>query len=368
MFNLHVDHKKTFIQPRMTVRATRIITFISELLAPIGPEYWVPPPMPDFPGGGAFPLPNKFPAGQSLPMQILPEYQYDQLFPNCQMMPDIMSHIDLNPVPNLVIDDLVMNGTRLPTFYVKKFLEVSRTNLPGAEGRERTVTFIATLDELPEDVNSYREFVRYVRTRNEWISFSLCRNDRIASLKTNDRVRLSDGRIVSARRCGMASLLAYLCFIDSDHLTSARGYMIQHDGKWNHGNMPQLSGLGFNNDRCNRMIRVDWETYVVMDTTPQASRDRDQWPGNKAIMYGAVAAKFYNMVSYNPIPCPRQRPPCCMGNEENGHAFNTKYLVDLINLRDPRYVAIDAMPRGPRHMSMSNFMQHYGRTWYFCQL
>ena len=71
----------------------------------------------------AFPLPKKFPTGQSLPMQILPRYQYDQLFPNCQMMPDIMSNTDLNPPPNLLIDDLVMNETQLPTFYVKKFLE-----------------------------------------------------------------------------------------------------------------------------------------------------------------------------------------------------------------------------------------------------
>ena len=139
----------------------------------------------------------RFYAGYNRPMQIDERAQYNQLFPNCQIMPNIMENL--------------LHGNQTPHFYVRKSFKVTQL-FPPTLAPKKAVIYLATLDDLENNVNSYEDFTFYFRTSRHWLSFSACSNDQIVSLKTNDQVRLSDGRIVSAKNCGLASLLAYLCF------------------------------------------------------------------------------------------------------------------------------------------------------------
>ena len=343
MSNPQVDHKNNFIQSRMSVRSNQVITFIRDIFV--------------LPLLSALPV---LPIGVSLPFNILEHHHYDQLYPRCEMMPNILN--------NTKVDNR-------STIYIKKFQQLLPTNQTGSHGPRKMVAFLVTLDDMDGAVDSFDEFLRYIRTFNEWISFSICYSDRIVNIKTNDMVRLSNGRFASARRCGMASLLAYLCFLDTDHLTNVKGFMISEDLNWWDGNMISLSGL-FNNRICNVIIKVDpYVSYRVV-TTPQFTQDRYTWPGNKAIIYGAVAAGFYNLVTYNPDPC-RPQPPnqprhlqniCCLGNEQKGNAFLTTDLVDSINVRQPNPAWNFGRPNPLANLPIGNFMQHYGRHWYFCKL
>ena len=98
--------------------------------------------------------------------------------------------------------------------------------------------------------------------------------------------------------------MTYFCKRSLKYLTNRKGYLIENDGNWNDGNMPQIPMLGFNNESCSRMIKADF-------TLLQGGRDA--WlPGNKALIYGAFAARFHQLVAYNPEPCDRHGPQeCC---------------------------------------------------------
>ena len=292
----------------------------------------------------------KFPMGFSADMQIQEQHQFDQMFPNCRLRHLIMGSLNANQTPN---------------FYVKKSYTYLRTDDPNTGGLRRTVIYLATVDELGDDVKSHEDFLRYIRTIPQWISFSACSNDMIVNLKTNDRVHFSDGQIINAKRCGMASLLAYLCFMDSDYLTNGKGYLVANDPKWDDGNMPAILGLGFNNQGCKRIIRADSQVSNHFETTPQIQQQL--WRGNKALIYGAHAAYFTAMVSYNPTPCRpdpggQKRQVCCMADHplHKGNCFDTSDLIDSINLRNPKLTQF-------HNTQLDNFMEHYGRTWYFCR-
>ena len=303
----------------------------------------------------------KFPIGSSKEMQIQEQHQYDQMFPKCELMPLIMGSLSANQTPN---------------FFVRKSYKYLRTDNPNEGGLRRIVIYLATVDDLGNDVKSHDDVLGYLRTKPEWLSFSACSNDKIVSLRTNDQVHFSDGRVISARKCGMASLLAYLCFMDSDYLTNGKGFLVANDPNWNDGNMPAILGLGFNNQGCKRMIRADSEITYYFETTPQYQQDRHSWPGNKALIYGAHAAYFTAMVSYNPNPCKpdpqgQERQVCCMVDHpiHKGNCFDTSDLIESINLRDPKPTKIvEAQDVNKQiHLGLDNFMEHYGRTWYFCR-
>ena len=300
----------------------------------------------------------KFYTSYNRPMQIDERAQYDQLFPNCQIMPNIMANI--------------LNGRQTPHFYVKKsFKEVRPTGPPWDRPQNKMVLYLATLDNLQDNVNSYDDFLRFVRYQADWLSISACSNGKIASLKTNDYVHLGDGTIVSARNCGLASVLAYLCFLDTDHIRSRKGFLINNDDNWKDGNMPTISAmpLNFNNRGCTRIIRADSYDQMEIQTTPQLQRGRLSWLGNKAIIYGATAAHFYAMVSYNPAPCRRRQGQqvCCMANEEKGNCFDTSDLVDSINVHDPKPLIASDDVNSQSHLEMDDFLKHYGTFWYFCR-
>ena len=298
----------------------------------------------------------RFYAGYNRPMQIDERAQYNQLFPNCQIMPNIMENL--------------LNGNQTPHFYVRKSFKVTQL-FPPTLAPKKAVIYLATLDDLENNVNSYEDFTFYFRTSRHWLSFSACSNDQIVSLKTNDQVRLSDGRIVSAKNCGLASLLAYLCFLDVDHLTDGKGFSIDNDPHWQDGNMPAISAmpLNFNNRGCSKIIRADSYEQMVFQTSPQTNQGRrHSLFGHKALIYGATAAHFYAMVSYNQSPC--RRPPgrpCCMANGDKGNCFDTTDLVDSINVHDPKPLIASADVNSQSYLEMEDFLKHYGTFWYFCR-
>ena len=339
--NFEAYNKKIHKQPRDSISARRMSMRSEQIIAFLR-SMWPP-------NEGI-----KMYMGYNRKMHIQGHIRYDQLFPHCEIMPDIMNNLD---------------GST-PFIYVRK--NYGQQNLGG---HRRIVSYLATLEDLDDNINSYDDFKKYVKTFNEWVSFSVCSNDNIVNLKTNDQVRLRDGRMVSARRCGMASLLAYLCFLDSDHLTNARGFLLENDPNWQDGNMPELSTFpgDFDNGECSRIIRADAYEQLLVETTPQVTQKKTgharSWPGNKAIIYGAAAAHFIDMVSYNPSPCRQQQGQqvCCMNDGTQGSCFLTTDLVDSFNLHDPKPLIIGADAIGQNYLEMDDFMRHYGRHWYFCR-
>ena len=272
-----------------------------------------------------------FDQGQShlFGIQQFDQFDYANMFPNCAIRNELLD----NP------------------FWVKKYQ--FRFREPHRHG-----TMVVYLAQLfvsnPPAINNRNDYLRVKTRENNWIAISACENNQITDLNANNHVLLNDGRVLSARRCGLASVLAYLCFLDSDHLTNRNGYPIdvQSDPDWQDGNMPQIADLGFNNQGCSRMIRVNLPFLL-----PQ--NQNDELPGNKALVYGALAAGFFSMVAYNQQPCARNGPVfCCLGNNLKGNTFLLSHLVDTINFRDPN----------DPNDGLDNFMMHYGKIWFFCRL
>ena len=143
--------------------------------------------------------------------------------------------------------------------------------------------------------------------------------------------------------------------------------------------MPAIAAGSFNNRDCTRIIKASYAEAARTNTAnPNDRREfsNPSWPGNKALIYGAAAAGFVDLVSYvhGAIPCvrPIANPPlrqdvhaCCMGNNDQGHCFHISDLVDSINVHDPKPLVSSTGHQW--HIEMDNFMKHYGKIWYFCK-
>ena len=287
-------------------------------------------------------LPRKFAQGERIAFQIPVQYDYLIMFPQCQI------RLEFN---------------QRPTFSVKKYWIPERDR----DGNlVRVVMYLAQLPSAtPPLIDSRNDIFTVQKIHRDWLAMSVCENDLITDIRANDNVLLDDGRVVSARRCGLASVLAYLCFLDSDHLTNRKGYLIENDRNWGDDNMPDISMLGFNNQGCSRIIKTDF-------TSVGGGWLDARLPGNKAWIYGAFAAQFHDLVAYNPVPCDRQVPQhCCNANNQKGSCFLLYDLIDQINVRDPGAEAPAVQnlnnPQQDTYVGLDNFMRHYGKIWYFCK-
>ena len=240
-------------------------------------------------------------------------------------------------------------------YYVKKFY-FPRATSSNAEGpRRRTVHFIAVTQSIDIlHMNTEDDLNAWFHANENWFSRSTCKEGEITKVVTKDRRK---------RRCGMASLLAYFCFQDQDHLHDQSGYQILDDtsaaNPWNNGNMPNLravGGLNFNNIRCNRIFYV--RNHHEQHPEPNF-RARN---GNKAFIYAARASGYQDMVAYNPTPCNAQ---CCLSHGDMGTTFHVRDIISGFN-RDKNPHWRPPLRSNPGS-GFDNFAKHYGNDWYFCR-
>ena len=59
----------------------------------------------------------------------------------------------------------------------------------------------------PPFIGSRNDIFTFHTIRQDWLAMSVCENDLITDIRANDNVRFDDGRVLSARRCGLASVL-----------------------------------------------------------------------------------------------------------------------------------------------------------------
>ena len=346
--HVKTKHIRTPVKPRISARSQRMTEFIR--------SFWDP----DFRNIFGMVIKEKFAPGERIAFQIQDQFNYPTMFPQCGIRHDLMGSL---VTLNFTVDPQnVTNPIPLPTFYVKKYWIPERDRYGNLR---RLVIYLAQLPSAaPPFIDSRNDLLTVRNNHRNWLAMSVCENNLFTDIRANDNVLFDDGRVLSARRCGLASVLAYLCFLDSDHLTNRKGYLIENDGIWGDDNMPQITMLGFNNEGCSRMIKADF-------TLLQGGRDA--WlPGNKALIYGAFAARFHQLVAYNPVPCDRYGPQeCCAAENRKGNCFLLEHLIDTINVRDPGAdgPAVQNLnnPQQAIHFGLDNFMKHYGKIWYFCK-
>ena len=175
------------------------------------------------------------------------------------------------------------------------------------------------------------------------------------------------------RRCGFASLLSYFCFLDGNHLPNPTGYQIEADqsalNPWMNGNMPTLrqAPANFNNQRC--------KIIYVINQHPRSSltpTDRRPQRGSRAILYGAFAAEFDEMVAYKNPPCHQNNPDCpCSDDNEMGHTFRLRDIFQGFNRASNTFL----QPGQAGHLGNTNqanfelihFDRHFGNQWFFCK-
>jgi hypothetical protein len=246
-------------------------------------------------------------------------------------------------------------------FYVRKV--VWNDNSDG-----NTVTFIAGPNHQIADIddpniNNEEELVEW-QNNNPWFGRATCVAGVIIALNTNDFVQPAfdennnePQHDLSARLCGFASFLSYLCFLDRDHLNQLTGYQLRDDSKWRNPTMRQIQSIGFNNRQCKRIIHVSYEDWEPEE--PGTMR------GNKAFIYGAAAAGYYRLATYRKERC-KLRRNCCEGGIRGriGNVFKIHDLLDDINTIDP---AQRPKHRRRRRRWLTNFQKHYGKDWYFCK-
>ena len=220
--------------------------------------------------------------------------------------------------PRCTIIELFKSG-----FYIKKYRY------------GRAVHYIASKTQQidsPLTSTPYRLTTQYVKIilRHSYLAQSSCSHGEITSLET----RMTTTRTFN--NCGFGSLLAYFCFIDTDHLTNQSGYQIDsiiiRNNPWYKDNMPAIrnSVTGFDNKVC-KIIYVKYEPlYYATYHTPLAGR---------ALMYAAFAAGFEELVTYT-------QNPSCYTNWRRGHIYEVENLVE--------YFAHD-------------FANTWGYDWYFCK-
>ena len=256
-------------------------------------------------------------------------------------------------------------------FYIKKFYWQRVTSPPGQPGqiRKKTVHFVISKNQLPDTIHE-NQLLNYLHVDPNWISRAACKEGEITELKTRRPTRPAGTNIIwyqHYRRCGFASLMAYFCFLDRDHLHDATGYQIMDDDSinnpWLDGNMPNLRNgpAGFNNVGC----KIIYVRYYLDDSPHLLERQREGIrgrKGNKAFIYAAKAAGYEQMVAYNPNPCQQE---CCESRGDMG----TTFLIHDLLLGFNQW---NASPRnhppwkGNRIVEIDDFAEHFGNDWYFC--
>ena len=279
--------------------------------------------------------------------------------------PNVARNRFLNVFPECALHDILMGVITVADplfgrdFYVQKIVWNDNSE-------DKTVTFIAGPNHQPghpqpddpniDDEDTLEEW----QDDNPWYGRATCTDGEIIALHTSDVLQIAALDDLSARRCGFASFLSYLCFLDNDHLVERSGYQLSGDMKWRNPNMRQIQSLGFNNRQCRRIIYIRYE-----DWAPAQAGQPGTMLGNKAIIYGAAAAGYYRLVTYRRERCQLRRN-CCLGGRRGriGNTFKIRDLLDDINKLDP---APRPKHLRPRKRKLINFQRHYGKHWYFCK-
>ena len=112
-------------------------------------------------------------------------------------------------------------------FYVKKYFLVKGDNLDNDANsmhlKENAIAYIASFEKDIIDTNDSPENVLW----NDHIAVRVCGEGRFVitnSMTTSDGDRVgSSGNYQSAKRCGLATLLSYLCYLDRETEPSIKG-------------------------------------------------------------------------------------------------------------------------------------------------
>ena len=278
-----------------------------------------------------------------------------------------------------VLQWLLANG-----FYIKKFLwpnqRGSTGNFAGGgstvyyiEGTR--IDFVASTMNIP-DSSSPRDLEQDFK-HPAMFSKSTCQAGQLTSLLTKPNTLMADGNQHSFRQCGFASLLAYFCFLDTDHLPSVRGYPILKDknnrNPWLNGNMPNLRNApaNFNNDNCKIIYAINQHRDYQGVRHLSAKENQGPQKGSKAILYAAYAAGYMEMVAYKNPPCRTTDPNCpCPsvgsdGSVQMGNAFNVRSLLSGFNrVMDP---TLTPGSDDTAELELIHFDRHFGNQWFFCK-
>ena len=244
--------------------------------------------------------------------QITREY-FQNIFPTCKN-----------------IDRILRDG-----YHVRKFFH----------RQPRTVTFLAMFHDIQDpvgnDTATLGGMLNHFTVRNDYIGRSTCADGEITDLE----VEFRQNPLRRMNRCGFGSMLSYLCFMDSDHLTHPSGYQIEQkrkqdrDNPWNLFTMRAIKQdpVGFNNDEC-KIIYVKY----------QDKKGRWEPSGSKALLYAAYAADYTELVTYTPRPD-------CITNWSNGNTFQVKDVFQKVSQ--------------PHRLSpitrINEILEPFGVDWYF---
>ena len=163
--------------------------------------------------------------------------------------------------------------------------------------------------------------------RGSWISRATCIKGEVVTVVTAEAFQT--GVQISADRCGLATLLSYICMVDDD----VRAGMCIDFAKYQ--TLPTFSGL--------LTMVPNIEKYCKMVILFQNAADPEI--AAKAYLNAAMNANFLHLYTYIPIDMFNTSKP----NKGRAFSFSTSDALALYT-DDPR-----------------NFNQQYGDFWYFCE-
>ena len=162
-------------------------------------------------------------------------------------------------VRRLFIDKAHYTNCKLPpTFYVKKYF-VAKGENPGFGMHrfpfaENAIFYIASSNEEHLDNDDPPEDI--VRNDNSYLSARTCvigKSRRSSYVRTN----------VNAKRCGLATVLTYLCYLDREHEPSIMGAGVGYDFELEMSTAPHIFARqavtklkDYVNRKCARVIKV----------------------------------------------------------------------------------------------------------------
>ena len=291
----------------------------------------------------------------------------------------------------------------------------------GGPTRVRTKTVIFLASYLPQVgiPGRVRDFFKgpqdlhdFLRDNN-WFGFSVCINGEIKHVEVSNQQSTGIGH--SAKRCGLGSLLAYLCFRNVEHfeiqhaenvgrqyagtaLPRFQGYAIDANSRredastqsrgqiWTQGNLPEIR-QGLMSQHCERLLYVyygnivsqarGFRTWGVGLNSPASHFNE-----NKVFLAGAVAAGFTHIIVHNGGRQCHDR--CCSkpaakpgGKEQRtGHygpanIFWIRGIYTEFNAVDPVPVSSKGSFGTAPHwkdqrIRPRGFVDHFGPQWYFC--
>ena len=294
----------------------------------------------------------------------------------------------------------------IPWLVIMKYFYIYRYHY--VTGPLRTVHFVA----------SGRQLFEAHRIRNDqqlnlmlgverWFGRATCRNGEITEVVTAGRFQT--GTESSAKQCGFASSLIYLCLSNVEHFNHfngqyrrfvPQGYAVNQSPMFRPGNMPHIL-RGLIQPYCRRVIYVNYRVTFQPDSPlfPQENIDMTSYihnglpnvvhKGSKAFIYAAQAAGYDYMITFNldpcqqgcckfrvrkshrpsgePIPFPNVGPE--VTDNPHGKVYEIHRMLSSFNIFEPASVNIRPnyySENEPAMYQTRDFVNHNGRHWFFC--